>query len=85
MYFYREVYDGRSRECGGCNVQFKLVGRIGSAKVLLVSSVFLCVMAMQNFNGGVGHLYWWSAIGLASLGVFSDGHWGRCVVMLLAQ
>lgn len=49
-------------------MQLRLVSRVSVSKVLLVVSVILCVMTMQNINSGVSHVYWWSAIGLACLG-----------------
>lgn len=50
-------------------MQLGLIGRVSISKALLVISVILCVMTMQNINSGVSHVYWWSAIGLTCLGV----------------
>lgn len=49
-------------------MQFEL-NRILLSKVVLVVSVILCILTMQNINSNISHVYWWSAIGLACLGV----------------
>lgn len=50
-------------------MQLGLISRVSISKALLVISVILCVMTMQNINSGVSYVYWWSAIGLTCLGV----------------